>query len=325
MQFKIGDKVRHKEMTAHPEYGRHGFPVGAVGSVVNIDVEFDVATVVVQPEGRSNRVYLNAEYVELVETTAEQGPGEEDGPWAKGWDQRSSSNAKSAVPLWHKLLLGAGIVVAILMLHGCAHSATQPTLTRCLYMGNPNDREICAMQVLCERNAVAAGHDANDCYIIRYLPADKQQQQARAACAAGKLEILGDSQYALTLSLRLQDNSDARIIQLVKSRIGDADEVVATFDFKHTQSYYSPSDDYLECDREFIRDKVLLYVESKLVHPVNTFQRMLKFARRGYKVPGETLVKLMKAVHDIDPASLTVCEKDYDGSNIEHAVEDEVA
>ena len=80
-------------------------------------------------------------------------------------------------------------------------------------------------------------------------------------------------------------------IQLVKSRVGSPEKVTGTFDFKHTQAFYSR--DKLVYDEEFIKSKQLWFVKGNLCHPVNTFQRVLKFSRRGYSVNDRTICDLM--------------------------------
>lgn len=84
-------------------------------------------------------------------------------------------------------------------------------------------------------------------------------------------------------------------VQLVKSRIGEPADVVGTFDFKHTHCYYEPGKDVV-CDRAYLLSKRLDFVKGNLCHPVNTLQRVLKFARRGYTMPNQSIADLMNAV-----------------------------
>lgn len=104
---------------------------------------------------------------------------------------------------------------------------------------------------------------------------------------------------------------DGKIIQLVKSRIGEPETVVGSFDFKHTQSWFEPVVGVLHCDEQFIKMKALTYNPGKLCHPVNTFQRVLKFARRGYSVNGATIAALMNDSGEKYCEALAEAEEKY--------------
>lgn len=107
-----------------------------------------------------------------------------------------------------------------------------------------------------------------------------------------------ESKYATTLVL-----ASGKKIQLVQSRMGVPEVVVPTFDFLHTQSYMK-RDGTLVTDIDFIREKKLVYVPGNFSHPVNTMQRVNKFARRGYDIPFETIRDLMVACTGLDPETI---------------------
>lgn len=110
------------------------------------------------------------------------------------------------------------------------------------------------------------------------------------------------SKYAHTL------NIDGQTIQLVESRMGIPEVVVPGFDFLHTQSYMK-RDGTLVVDIDFIKQKKLVFVPGNFSHPVNTMQRVNKFARRGYDIPFETVRDLMIACTSLDPESIGKSDK----------------
>lgn len=113
-------------------------------------------------------------------------------------------------------------------------------------------------------------------------------------------EFFTESKYALTLTLPMS----GKIIQFVKSRMGIAEVVVPGFDFLHTHCYYK-QDDTLVYDEAFIKEKKLVFVKGNFKHPVNTVQRMLKFARRGYDIPFETVRDIMEATNELEPNQIS--------------------
>ena len=115
------------------------------------------------------------------------------------------------------------------------------------------------------------------------------------------------SKYATTFEV------DGKTIQLVESRMGIPEVIVPGFDFKHTHSYMK-RDGTLVCDVDFIKKKQLVFVEGNFNHPVNTMQRVAKFARRGYDIPFETTKALMVACTGLDPE--TIGKSDNHGGSL---------
>lgn len=103
------------------------------------------------------------------------------------------------------------------------------------------------------------------------------------------------TKYATTVFL-----PSGKKVQFVCNRMGHPDGLVPQFDFRHTQSFYT-QEGFLSCDIEFISRRCLEFV-GKLDHPINTMERVLKFSKRGYFVPSETLESLMLAITKTDPA-----------------------
>jgi hypothetical protein len=108
------------------------------------------------------------------------------------------------------------------------------------------------------------------------------------------------SRFSTTLKL-----TTGEVIQLVRTRCGEPEACVASFDFRHCQNYYDPVTGVIRVDLDFLKSKKVEYNKASLVqHPVNTIERLLKFARRGYFVDQETVIALMLEIQHIDPVHI---------------------
>lgn len=88
--------------------------------------------------------------------------------------------------------------------------------------------------------------------------------------------------------------------QLVKSRIGEPADVVNTFDFEHTKTFWIPGHPELTYfDEPLIMSKRLLFNAGNLCHPVNSFKRIGKFISRGYVVPDQEVEEMLVEVHSM--------------------------
>lgn len=123
-------------------------------------------------------------------------------------------------------------------------------------------------------------------YDIWFENIEDWQEMDTAVTFSNSVAILKRSKYATTAKLL-----SGKEIQLVCNRLGKPEELVKTFDFLHTQSYYTKQGE-LFYDEDFIKRKVLVF-KGNLDHPINTIERTLKFSKRGYFVPFETLQELM--------------------------------
>lgn len=114
--------------------------------------------------------------------------------------------------------------------------------------------------------------------------------------------VIEKSKFATTLFLL-----SGKKIQFVKNRMGPANVLVPQFDFKHTHSYYIPGEK-LSVDVNFIQSRTLSFVGS-LDHPINTFERMIKFSKRGYYVSFECIQNLMLEIQKMSPEKIKGLEK----------------
>lgn len=146
--------------------------------------------------------------------------------------------------------------------------------------------------------------------------------RAKLAVQAGMIELVYNSEHAFTF--KVIEPGRTYDVQLVKSRVGEAYEVVEMFDFRHTQAFYYPDEDGRgDClefvgknTPEFIQQKVIAF-DGTLDWPIHTLSRLQKFALRGYKVPDQALGFLIQAIrsaplHIID-RDLLACGKKYSG------------
>jgi hypothetical protein len=128
----------------------------------------------------------------------------------------------------------------------------------------------------------------------------------------GPVTIIAETEHAITFRLAGLDP----VLQFVKSRVGAYDEVVEQFDFQHAQACFLPEDqtEGLESELIFLGSNSIDFIEEKILvfagvldYPTHTFSRIAKFAKRGFKVPDQTLIKMIRAVRD---ASAELIEKD---------------
>lgn len=110
------------------------------------------------------------------------------------------------------------------------------------------------------------------------------------------------SKFATTLILPSEKK-----IQFVQNRMVPANVLVPQFDFKHTHSYYIPGEK-LSVDVNFIQSRTLSFVGS-LDHPINTFERMIKFSKRGHYVSFECIQNLMLEIQKMSPDKIKGLEK----------------
>ncbi len=105
------------------------------------------------------------------------------------------------------------------------------------------------------------------------------------------VSLLGQKKHEVTKYAATCLLPSGKKIQLVCNRLGKPEELVKTFDYLHCQSYYL-QDGTLKYDEDFIKKKELNFA-GDLCHPVNSLERMIKFVRRGYFVPADTLHRVL--------------------------------
>lgn len=128
-------------------------------------------------------------------------------------------------------------------------------------------------------------------------------------------------------------------VELCRAVFGSAKEVISQFDFTVAKfAYYKaeiedetgaeeqefpPAGDKPEthieyrvvCDENFFEHLHLkrLVTDDKILYPMSTFERMVRYIGYGYKPCRETKIKIAKAIHDLTEQEISVSESLYDG------------
>jgi hypothetical protein len=118
------------------------------------------------------------------------------------------------------------------------------------------------------------------------------------------------------------------IIELCKKVFGEPKEIIENFDFTITKfAYYKEEiiDDevlgisHIEykalCDDKFFEHLHLkrLVTDDKILFPMSTFERTIRYVKYGYMPCKETKLKIAQAIHNISDEELIVGKSLYDG------------
>jgi hypothetical protein len=88
-------------------------------------------------------------------------------------------------------------------------------------------------------------------------------------------------------------------IQFVFTNVGKPSEVVANFDFKHTQCFYDPVTGVVECNTYPMVVKELLY-NAKTPTPLSSIKRAFKFVQQGWTLRDTELEKIVQGLVGVD-------------------------
>lgn len=113
-------------------------------------------------------------------------------------------------------------------------------------------------------------------------------------------------------------------VELCRSVFGTAKEVIAKFDFTIAKfAYFKVEDETPEthieykilCDENFFEHLHLkrLVIDDKILFPMSTFERMIRYIGYGYRPCRETKVKIATAIHDLSEQEIVTGESLYDG------------
>lgn len=135
------------------------------------------------------------------------------------------------------------------------------------------------------------------------------------------VKIVAETKHAITFRIA----GVTPVYQIVKSRLGDPQEVIESFDYLHAQVAFHPAVDagehgYLEWGGrnciDFIKEKALVFAGS-LDFPIHTLSRVAKFAVRGWRIPDQTLAVLVKEIRkaggELIARDLAACGEKYAG------------
>lgn len=115
-------------------------------------------------------------------------------------------------------------------------------------------------------------------------------------------------------------------VELCRSVFGTAKEVIAKFDFTIAKFAYfkvevedETPETHIEykilCDENFFEHLHLkrLVIDDKILFPMSTFVRMIRYIGYGYRPCRETKVKIATAIHDLSEQEIVTGESLYDG------------
>lgn len=93
--------------------------------------------------------------------------------------------------------------------------------------------------------------------------------------------------------------SDQTIFNCVGRITGSPAEVVGTFDFLHTQSFYYPVEQQLKVHPAALK-KELIYNEHQALSPAVSMRRVFRFLNRGYTISTAEVNKIIDDIAGLD-------------------------
>ena len=110
-------------------------------------------------------------------------------------------------------------------------------------------------------------------------------------------------------------------IELCQKVFGTPKEIISNFDFTICKfAYYKKNEENslgyaILYDDKFFEHLQLhrLVTDDKILYPMSTFERMIRYIKYGYYPCKETKLKIAKAIHDLSDQQIEVGENLYDG------------
>lgn len=116
-------------------------------------------------------------------------------------------------------------------------------------------------------------------------------------------------------------------VELCRSIFGEPEKIISDFDFTITKfAYYKEEVEDEETHETHIESKIIcddkffehlhlkrLVIDDKVLYPMSTFERVLRYAKYGYFPCSETKIKLAKAIKELPDETITVSNSLYDG------------
>lgn len=124
-----------------------------------------------------------------------------------------------------------------------------------------------------------------------------------------------------------KDKKTGVVVELCRSVFGSPKEIIERFDFTITKFAYYKEEEKDEntgethiyskilCDDKFFEHLHLkrLVIDDKILFPMSTFERVLRYAKYGYFPCKETKLKLAKAIQEMSPEAIVTSDSLYDG------------
>lgn len=111
-------------------------------------------------------------------------------------------------------------------------------------------------------------------------------------------------------------------VELCRAIFGTPKEVLNSFDFSITKfAYYKDKNEEngieykILCHKDFFEHLFMkrLVTDDKILYPMSTFERMIRYIGYGYNPCKETKIKIALAINDLNREQIAVNESLYDG------------
>lgn len=138
-----------------------------------------------------------------------------------------------------------------------------------------------------------------DFLVTKMFPVDDLREYFIEQCG-----YHGDSIHGGTyknLPLLVTDNAiSIGKYQIITGWIGEPEETIGEFDFRHNQCYWQGDDD-VHClsDWKYIKGNELVYNEKRARDIVGTIMRVPRFISRGMKINQKELSKMLLRLHEV--------------------------
>ncbi|MGM1044797.1 MAG: hypothetical protein ACQEXX_01485 [Bacillota bacterium] len=87
--------------------------------------------------------------------------------------------------------------------------------------------------------------------------------------------------------------------QIITQWIGEPEDVIMEFDFKHNQNYWRKNRIYTLSDWSYLKGKALVYNEARARDICGTLMRVPRFIQRGMTIRQKELAKMMLKLHEV--------------------------
>jgi hypothetical protein len=149
--------------------------------------------------------------------------------------------------------------------------------------------------------AVLSNEKINDFDLYSSNPSDLENKVAGSTI--GK-KIVEDKSKSISFYRTDASIYENKLLQVIKVAYDDPIKTIESFDFRVCQAAYDG--EYLYFHHMFFVDlaaKQLIYVEDSIHNqysPISPFFRVMKYIKKGYSIPNEESLKVIKALRAID-------------------------
>ena len=158
-----------------------------------------------------------------------------------------------------------------------------------------------------------------------FANADKYFSEAKTIDDKEKLYVL---HYENKNVKAYKNIKNGIVIELIRKVFGEPDEIIKDFDFTITKfAYYKEFDsddngelvvtDCVICDDCFFEHLHThkLVIDDKILYPVSTFERTIKYVKYGFYPCKETKMKILISINEMDKNMINISESLYNGKD----------